>query len=144
MTAHRGGPPRHISAALPFDGTAAGALARARTLAGALEPAPEPDRPPATAPLREGPALVPAPTAPQHEPKRCGCGAAIFWAQTEAGRSMPVDAEPTPDGNVVLYDRGGSVCARVLKKGEEPGPLEKRRRPHWMTCPNAAQHRRPR
>jgi hypothetical protein len=54
--------------------------------------------------------------APVHEPKKCrSCGTAIFWAQNDAtGKSMPVDAEPSENGNVQLYDRGGSIVARVL------------------------------
>lgn len=31
------------------------------------------------------------------------CGAEIYWAKTEAGKLMPVDAEPAEDGNCVLY-----------------------------------------
>lgn len=56
------------------------------------------------------------PSRPLHEPKKCrSCGAPIFWAQNATTRkSMPVDAEPSEKGNVQLYDRGGSVIARVL------------------------------
>jgi ferric-dicitrate binding protein FerR (iron transport regulator) len=81
-------------------------------------------------------------TAPLHDPKRCrSCQAPIFWARTEAGRAMPVDAAPTPDGRVVLYDRGGTVMARTLKEGEQLRPGEKGRRPHHQTCPQAKEWR---
>ena len=81
--------------------------------------------------------------APAHAPKKCrSCGASIFWGRTEAGRSMPVDVGPHPEGRVVLYDRGGSVIARALKRGEEPKPGEVTRRPHHMTCPHAGAWRR--
>jgi hypothetical protein len=55
---------------------------------------------------------------------------------------MPVDAQPTLDGRVVLYDRGGSVVARVLAKDERPDPGTKTRSPHHMTCPEGASWRR--
>jgi hypothetical protein len=84
--------------------------------------------------------------APLRHPKRCrSCGAEIFWSRNEtAGRAMPVDAAESPDGNVVLVDRGGAVISRVLRAGEEPRPGEKRRRPHHMTCPDAPSWRKTR
>jgi hypothetical protein len=83
-------------------------------------------------------------TAPLHMPKKCSsCSAEIFWAQLPSGRSMPVDAEPTPDGNVVLlHTPEGSIKARVLKKGERPTPGAPLRSSHFSTCPNAKQHRK--
>lgn len=78
-----------------------------------------------------------------HVPKVCSsCGASIYWAQTESGKSMPVDSVPVAGGNVVLYDRGGSVRARILKKDELPAFGEKTRTSHFQTCPNAKRHRR--
>ncbi len=75
--------------------------------------------------------------APLHEPHCCkSCGAPIFWARTEAGRAMPVDAEPVADGRVILSDRHGTVIARVLRRDEEPPPGAILRRPHHSTCPH--------
>jgi len=83
--------------------------------------------------------------APPHEPKKCrSCGASLFWSQTEAGRSMPVDAVPHPEGRVILYDRGGTVIARTLRQDEQPKPGEVTRRPHHMTCPQGNAWRRAR
>lgn len=31
-----------------------------------------------------------------------GCGAPVLWAVTPAGRTIPLDAEPSADGNVIL------------------------------------------
>lgn len=77
-----------------------------------------------------------------HDPKQCrSCGAQIYWAKTEAGKSMPVDAEPVPDGNVILFDRRGSVLALVLHRGEVPPPGAKLRQAHFRTCPNSADWR---
>lgn len=166
----RGGPPQPISGFLDLPPgsipEAAEAIARVRALArerGERNPDPyvpsqPPPRPSAPADAEPSPnspddvgftnpqTCEPAPAAgPRHIPKACGsCGAPIFWAQTESGRSMPVDATPVLDGNVVLYDHGGSIRARVLKKGEEPRPGEKRRTSHFQTCPHAPQHRRSR
>lgn len=67
------------------------------------------------------------------------CGAAIKWARTTNDKSIPVDAEPNPDGNVVLQGGGFSApTATVL------GPLDKLsmpegttfHMPHHATCEN--------
>ena len=58
------------------------------------------------------------------------CGAAIVWAKTTTGKSMPLDAEPVPDGNIVLHEG----VAYVTGTGD--------RKSHFATCPNAARHRR--
>jgi hypothetical protein len=77
-----------------------------------------------------------------HEPKKCrSCGAPIYWGRTEAGKAMPVDVEPTPDGNVILFDRRGSVVALVLRRGEKAPPGAKLRKAHHATCPHAADWR---
>lgn len=60
------------------------------------------------------------------------CGAPIRWLRTEAGKPMPVDETPSPDGNVVLI--GG--FAHVLHKDEEPPENAARLLPHFATCPN--------
>jgi hypothetical protein len=97
------------------------------------------------------------PAAPRHDPKLCSsCNASILWAQLldengqrikhpETGRmkSIPVDFQPDPDGNVVLFHRDGEgIVARVLKKGEAPPAGARLRKSHFATCPNANQHRR--
>jgi hypothetical protein len=74
---------------------------------------------------------------------RCkSCGASFTWATTTRGRSMPVDSEPTPDGNVwidvlgVAHVTGGS--------GGEPPEGAKRYTSHFASCPGAGQHRKAR
>lgn len=66
------------------------------------------------------------------------CGAAIVWAVTVAGARMPVDAAPSPKGNLVL--EGETV--RVVPP---PDLLDQRPRhtSHFATCPDAAQFRKP-
>jgi hypothetical protein len=68
---------------------------------------------------------------------RCrSCNALITWCVTAAGVRMPVDAEPSPGGNVVV----SGTLARVLRKGEvAEGPLY---RSHHSTCPQGRQWRR--
>jgi hypothetical protein len=74
------------------------------------------------------------------------CDAPIIWASTVKGRSMPVDFEPHPDGNIVLHERRGrGPLAEVVAAGQDgliPG--EALRLSHFSTCPQADQHRRPR
>lgn len=63
------------------------------------------------------------------------CNAEIIWAVTEAGRRIPLDAEPVKSdelrGLFVLYD-GPERVARTVP------PVY---RTHFATCPNADQHR---
>lgn len=63
------------------------------------------------------------------------CGADIIWARTSSGRNIPVDADPTPDGNVELT--GTTVVVH-------PGPVPdlELRMAHHATCPQAAEWRR--
>lgn len=86
------------------------------------------------------------------------CNARILWGQLidASGerqrkpdgkfKAIPVDFEPSPAGNVVLFDRHGDettrgIVARVLRRGESPPPGAKLRTPHFATCPNADKHR---
>lgn len=88
---------------------------------------------------------------------RCrSCGAAITWAQTSGGRSMPVDTAPAPDGNlilrpaadpresplVVMLDRSGTYRAPGESLHSISPPVSERRQSHFSSCPNAASHRR--
>jgi hypothetical protein len=78
--------------------------------------------------------------APLHSPKPCkSCGAKIFWAQTTEGRSMPVNAECVEGGNIQLYDRNGTIVAKVY--GVAP-PGTMLRKAHFATCPQADQWRK--
>lgn len=63
------------------------------------------------------------------------CQAPIIWVRTTAGRRMPLDAQPTAQGNVVLRDGVATVLSG-------PAPDGNGRMPHHATCPDAAQWRR--
>lgn len=68
------------------------------------------------------------------------CGALVVWAVTATGRRMPVDAMPTPGGNIIL--RGGPTpLATVACKDAVPGPAHTS---HFATCPQAVSWRKPR
>lgn len=69
------------------------------------------------------------------------CGASIVWALSTGGKRIPIDVEPSRDGNVRLtFDDGASTerIARVVQKGSLPDLHTS----HFATCPQAAQHRR--
>lgn len=87
------------------------------------------------------------------------CGAPIWWAsekfdspeEVEAKKGehtiKPIDAEPRDDGNVLLWQRGGSLVFKVMtNKGMEEAlekdPDRKRYVSHFVTCPNANKHRK--
>ncbi len=66
------------------------------------------------------------------------CGAMMIWLRTINGARIPLDAEPTADGNAVIRD--GVV--RFVSQTFQPDPGERRYKSHFATCPYANQHRR--
>lgn len=76
------------------------------------------------------------------------CTAPIMWALTEKGHRMPLDPEPTDEGNIVLAHREGLVpLATVFSNASaarEGAPNADRYTSHFVTCPHAASHRRKR
>ena len=69
------------------------------------------------------------------------CNASITWVFTEAGKRMPIDSRPVPDGNVI-YDGSGSDRVRVLKKDEETEG--QRFKSHFATCSSSKRFRKTR
>lgn len=78
------------------------------------------------------------------ETPRCrSCAAELAWATSTTGALIPLDAKPTPDGNLAVHRNArGDLQARVLKKGEEPAAHEVRGTSHFSSCPRADEHRR--
>ncbi len=77
---------------------------------------------------------------------RCrSCAATIRYVKTPAGRTMPLDVEPAPDGNVRVAFVGGLEVGLVLADPAElaaariDGPLYLS---HFATCPDAGRWRR--
>lgn len=79
---------------------------------------------------------------PHYGPSRCGgCGASIVWALTDAGRRMPVDADPVAGGELEIfaeYFPGGEPVdpgvQRVRQRPAERPPSSPAWRSHWATC----------
>jgi hypothetical protein len=72
------------------------------------------------------------------------CAAPILWAVTADRRSMPVNLEPDPDGNLDLLWVSPGMQPRVLVVDPAQPTLDDgpRYTSHFATCPNADQHRR--
>ncbi|QOV99541.1 hypothetical protein [Rhodococcus pyridinivorans] len=80
-------------------------------------------------------------------PGRCrSCRAAIVWVKTRRGKNLPLDPEPTQDGNVLVHFplRSGPV-ADVLKDDGHLAAMRAQRVPlytsHFKTCPDAGKWR---
>ncbi len=73
------------------------------------------------------------------------CGADVIWAIAERSlKPMPVDPKPVGDGNILLIARADRPpVARVLKVADRFGKGGLRAA-HFVNCPFADQHRRPR
>lgn len=50
-----------------------------------------------------------------------GCGARVFWAFDEDGRSVGMDADPVPDGDLTLDSAGIVERGRSLSLRERRG-----------------------
>ncbi len=79
---------------------------------------------------------------PSFGPSLCrDCQAPIVWALTDAGRRMPVDAQPVAGGELELfaeYFPGGEPVdpgvQRVRTRPAERPPSSPAWRGHWATC----------
>lgn len=83
---------------------------------------------------------------PAHQRGTCrSCHAPILWTVTTTGADMPVDADPSSDGNIQLVSHGHLLFAHVLgdptrSHAREHGQVL--HTSHFATCPNAARHRK--
>lgn len=62
------------------------------------------------------------------------CDAPIRFVKTLAGKSIPLDAEPSPSGNVTLEEVDGHTVALVHHAGAD-AILGERYTSHFATCP---------
>ena len=77
------------------------------------------------------------------------CGAQIQWVETEAGKSMPIDAEPVANGNLIKshsVDRTYRGRRRSVTVVAYIGPAEETAKErfvsHFATCPHRDHHRK--
>jgi hypothetical protein len=70
------------------------------------------------------------------------CQAAVIWAETEAGKRMPVDPEPAAKGNVRLHERPDDVPLAVVLKPADLFGKTGLHLSHFVTCPDADTFRR--
>lgn len=75
------------------------------------------------------------------EPCR-SCGAPIIWCTT-GSKSMPVNAEPEPGGNLAVEPTGATPRARLVGAKHAFGRTDLHKS-HFATCPHAAKWRRKR
>lgn len=72
------------------------------------------------------------------------CRKPIMWPWTTNGERMPVDADPVPNGNVIVYPDPGNhrrLLADVIDKGLRRAGMAadgwKFRQHHRLSCPHA-------
>lgn len=66
-----------------------------------------------------------------------GCNAKIEWHKTAAGKSIPLDPDPVPNGNITF-----DAALRVVYA--KPGTKPKMYLSHFVTCPKADAFRKKR
>ena len=64
------------------------------------------------------------------------CGRNIYWLKTSKGKLMPVDTQPSKDGNIVIEEGIATVVSQGSLFGE---PLYTS---HFATCPQAPSWRK--
>lgn len=67
------------------------------------------------------------------------CGAACRWVRLVSGKAMLIDVEACPDGNVIEVEDGRYAVTFRVTGSDRP-----RYKSHFVTCPHAALHRKPR
>lgn len=71
------------------------------------------------------------------------CPALIVWTFTDRAKRMPVNADPDPDGNIVLNEGRRQTFAVVLKR-TDPRPTDQPLyRSHFADCPGSGLRRKP-
>lgn len=77
------------------------------------------------------------------------CKAPIIWARTKKGRDIPLDAKPSPQGNMAFVegvDHAGNQTRLAVQRKAAPMQaalgLEVLYMPHHATCPQGKEWRR--
>lgn len=67
---------------------------------------------------------------------RCrSCQAEIEFVRTSSGRAVPLDADPTPEGNVEIINGTARVLGPHTLELLTPEERARLRMPHHATCP---------
>lgn len=79
------------------------------------------------------------PTLPKPQP--CGsCRTEIIWAATDDGKLMPIEPDPSPRGNVALYNWAGQLRANSVPNAKAAAMRAAGREmflSHFVNCPHA-------
>ena len=67
------------------------------------------------------------------------CGAPVLWVTTFHGNPMPLDAEPSDKGNIVLRDGVAHYEGKATLFDSAPRYIS-----HFATCKDAVLHRKKR
>jgi hypothetical protein len=71
------------------------------------------------------------------------CGAEIIWCVTESGKRMPVDAQTSVDGNIILELKPGNAPPTALvRTADQLTGHTLRHKSHFATCKQADKWRR--
>lgn len=69
------------------------------------------------------------------------CGKPILWTKSTNGKAMPIDPDPSPNGNIFLKGGEALVLTKYSVEGQRKlgNPLYTA---HFVTCEYAKKHRR--
>ena len=71
------------------------------------------------------------------------CKAPILWlVNTSTQRAAPIDAEPSPAGNILVLDERTYRVLRPVELGNPEIGQGRRHTSHFQTCPDAAKFKR--
>lgn len=78
------------------------------------------------------------------EPVECRtCKAKMYWVVTKNGKNMPVDAQPSPRGGLVITLKpDGKLYAEAFMPNDAAHAKRNRYVSHFSTCPQRDQHRK--
>ena len=77
-----------------------------------------------------------------NQAKCFSCGAIVIWCHTTSGGRMPVNAEPSPNGNLMMHENGAIEAlnrAEVVKAKAAGMPLYLS---HFATCSAPSKYRK--
>lgn len=86
-------------------------------------------------------------TLPSEGEKPCrSCGQPMVWVETIYGKRIPLDAQPSEKGNIVVVNGIAIYISGPKREGEAREGAERAGlrlyTSHFSSCPNAEQHRK--